>query len=396
MTSKERMLAACTGQTPDRVPAAPDMSNMIPCRLTGKPFWDIYLYNDPPLWKAYIDALHHFGTDGWFIYGDMQFTLDAPISWEVKPVTAHPGGGREMVRVLHTPEGDLFERQVSLVADAPTVMDKLVRDVEADFRKLKYLYAQPTGFDPSLVEEQIKALGQDGLYALTVTVPGFPAWLGNFNGGLEMLTYAWMDHPDWLEELRVLHDAQTMKMLEMILDYGKVESVLLGMSGAITLQSPALFDEFSLPTIKKATRMCKEAGVVSGLHSCGKEMHIVKTCATETDLNYINPLEVPPMGDCTLAEAKRLYGEQIAIMGNLHTTEVMLRGTVAQVRRAALEAIRDAGAGGGFVLSTGDQCGRDTPEENMRELVRVGEEYGRYPLDMDAIEAEIRRLEGMA
>ena len=74
----------------------------------------------------------------------------------------------------------------------------------------------------------------------------------------------------------------------------------------------------------------------------------------------------------------------------------MLRGTVAQVRRAALEAIRDAGAGGGFVLSTGDQCGRDTPEENMRELVRVVEEYGRYPLDMDAIEAEIRRLEGMA
>ena len=50
---------------PDRVPVTPDMSNMIPCRLTGKPFWDIYLYNDPPLWKAYIAAAKHFGIDGW-------------------------------------------------------------------------------------------------------------------------------------------------------------------------------------------------------------------------------------------------------------------------------------------------------------------------------------------
>ncbi len=61
------MLTAMRNETPDRVPAAPDFSNMIPCRLTGKSFWDIYLYQDPPLWRAYIDAVNHFGTDGWLI-----------------------------------------------------------------------------------------------------------------------------------------------------------------------------------------------------------------------------------------------------------------------------------------------------------------------------------------
>ena len=44
---------------------APDTSNMIPCRLTGRPFWDIYLYRNPPLWRAYIDCARHFGFDGW-------------------------------------------------------------------------------------------------------------------------------------------------------------------------------------------------------------------------------------------------------------------------------------------------------------------------------------------
>jgi hypothetical protein len=59
------MLTAMRNGQPDCVPAAPDMSNMIPCRLTGKPFWDIYLHDDPPLWMAYVAAVEHFGHDGW-------------------------------------------------------------------------------------------------------------------------------------------------------------------------------------------------------------------------------------------------------------------------------------------------------------------------------------------
>ena len=54
LTSRERMLVAIRNQEPDVVPVAPDMSNMIPCRLTGKPFWDVYLHEDPPLWKGQI------------------------------------------------------------------------------------------------------------------------------------------------------------------------------------------------------------------------------------------------------------------------------------------------------------------------------------------------------
>jgi uroporphyrinogen decarboxylase len=56
----------------------------------------------------------------------------------------------------------------------------------------------------------------------------------------------------------------------------------------------------------------------------------------------------------------------------------MLRGTVEDVRRAAMKAIDDAGANGGFILSSADQCGRDTPDENIRALVEVCHTYGVY------------------
>jgi len=49
MTSRERLLTCLAGKVPDCVPVAPDFSNMIPARRTGKPFWDLYLYNDPPI-----------------------------------------------------------------------------------------------------------------------------------------------------------------------------------------------------------------------------------------------------------------------------------------------------------------------------------------------------------
>ncbi len=84
------------------------------------------------------------------------------------------------------------------------------------------------------------------------------------------------------------------------------------------------------------------------------------------------------MGDCDLHVLKQAYGRKLCLMGNLHTTDVMLRGSADDVERAARQAIDDAAEGGGFILSTGDQCGRDTPDANIRKLVEVCETYGRY------------------
>ena len=84
------------------------------------------------------------------------------------------------------------------------------------------------------------------------------------------------------------------------------------------------------------------------------------------------------MGDCHLAKVKREFGKEISLMGNLHTTDVMLRGSTRDVERASKKAIDDAAEGGGFILSTGDQCGRDTPDENIFTMIEVARTYGKY------------------
>ena len=49
----------------------------------------------------------------------------------------------------------------------------------------------------------------------------------------------------------------------------------------------------------------------------------------------------------------------------MHTTDVMLMMDVKGVEKEARKCLDDAMEGGGFILSTGDQCGRDTPDENI-------------------------------
>jgi uroporphyrinogen decarboxylase len=376
MTARERMIAAMTNQQPDRVPVAPDMSNMIPCRLTGKPFWEVYYFADPPLWRAYINAVKYFHIDGWFTEGMMQYQWPGERYSAVEDIRKTPETW--VVRQRGCIDSQCYHEETTYyVADSPTPTQPPIRDIEAMWPLLEKWFTPPVGYNPSLLHQQREELGELGAFGVHVGYPGFQAWLNLFQGGLMDLSLWYYFKHDCIERLRQLHEQQAIKQMEMILDE-RPDFVLLGGSGTLTLQSPKIARELSFPTIQKLTRMAREAGVPTMLHSCGKQRELIRWCAEESDLNCINPLEVPPMGDCDLAEVKQAHGHRLALMGNLHTTDVMLRGTPDDVARAACAAIDAAGAGGGFILSTGDQCGRDTPDENLLKLVEVAQTYGRY------------------
>ncbi|MHB9034923.1 MAG: uroporphyrinogen decarboxylase family protein [Anaerolineae bacterium] len=388
MSGRERIMTALFNRQPDRVPATPDISIMIPTKLTGKPNYEVEVEGNPSLTSAYIHAARFFGLDGWMFNGTLSFKTASQVWWENETAKF---SDRWVVRsILHTPDGDLTSLSIYPYNNPGTVVEKLVKDFKADFKKIRHLYAPVVSYDDAIYRAQKQEIGDIGMICCYIDPPGFQNYFGWI--GLDQLTYAVNDYPELFDELVALHEKQAVQKMEMAAD-ARVESILTGGSGSITLQSPALFRRLSLPTIKAITAIAKQANILTGIHSCGKEYAVVESCANETDLNYINPLEVPPMGDCHLADVKRKFGHKLALMGNLHTSEVMLFGSVDTVRLEALRAIRDAGQGGGFVLSTGDQCGRDTPFENIFALVRVAKEYGQYPLDTDRVNTEIKRLE---
>lgn len=265
---------------------------MIPCRLTKKPFWDIELYKSPPLWKAYIEAAKYFGIDAWFFYAHLDFKTDSKVEIKRQVISRSEQKIVEKI-VCITPAGELHEEFTYYKDNSAWKTVKPIKDIVKDLKKLRYLYPRILGYEKKEFEAMRAALGDLGVFGPTIIYPGFQWWCVMMYGGLEPLVYAYYDHPDLIEEWRQMEDKQCVRMMDMILD-ARPDYVLLGGSGSITMQSPDLFRGLSLPTIKRLTKMAKEAGIPTMLHSCGKERALVQMCAEETDLNCVNPLEIPP------------------------------------------------------------------------------------------------------
>ena len=215
-------------------------------------------------------------------------------------------------------------------------------------------------------------LGNQGVLGMWIGMG--TAMIGSVEG-----VYAYHDDPNPFFERaeRTLLEVELRMELVSRLET-KPDFFFCGGSGSLVFQTPDIIRRLVLPILKKTTEMAADLGIPTHVHSCGPERELVRMAAEETSLTCIDPLEIPPMGDCNLAELKRLYGDRIVLKGNLHTTTTMLNGSVDEVVAACRQAIDDAGAGGGFILSTGDQCGRDTPDENLRAVVETARTYGRY------------------
>lgn len=377
MTSRERLLAVLHGRMPDCVPCCPDISNMVPCRLTGKPFWDIYAFKNPPLWKAHVDALKRFDIDGGFELYDFG---------PVDPVTGHESPMEE--RIVHRYDDGGFVTQAFNCSSeqwAATVVVYTADNPPATKVKPETigLPPTPTEWEPlEGVKEWPKGME---LWKLIRAELGDQGVLGQKSGMTTCLlhnpddVYAFVDTPDQFR--RRVHGMMTnveRRMDAISRMDPKPDFLFCGGSGSLVFTSPDMVREMVLPVLKKTTALARDLGIPTHVHSCGPEKELVAMAAVETDLTVIDPLEIPPMGDCDLADLKKRFGSKIVLKGNLHTTETMLKGSVEDVRQASRQAIDDAAGGGGFILSTGDQCGRDTPDENLHAMVETARTYGRY------------------
>jgi len=395
MTPRQRLLTVFNGKLPDCVPVSPDFSNMIPARLTGKPFWDLYLYNDPPIWQAYIDAAKRFNIDSLM---DGYFWLGFPedqnrLPWEHLPLTPEqqkqvvPDNQWQRFIVFKSPERIVAQRCrlengkriweprvcVYYVADSPTEWippSKIgLPDIPEKYEPLENVKSVDDG--PSGLARVKQLMSDQGLVGVFLACSCILS--------SEQDIYDYYDHPElhnyWRDVLveRVEKRFANIMKMEVLPDF-----VCVGGSGTLVFQTVDIFRQLAFPAVKRAIELSTKAGIPTHIHSCGPEKALIKIMAEETNLTVIDPLEIPPMGNCILAEIKKLYGKNLTLKGNLHTTETMLYGSPDDVIAASKKAIDAAAEGGRFILSTGDQCGRDTPDANLFAMVDTARNYGKY------------------
>lgn len=385
MTLRERMLTTLRHEIPDQVPCCPDISIMVPSKMKNRPFWEFYIdeengeflpmYNNKNLFRNYVDACKHFGIVAW--------------CWYMSPDIPHPDVEyhHEIIErksdtivtrtTMKTPDGELWSETVFPEYDPPFPVRKFIKNFEKEFAFLKYFHPPLDDIDFTPVLEERDYVGDLGVVAVPAGPPSLVDLDFVVDGGLGTIALLYYDYPKLIAEYKEMHEQWTREYLKKVIEADCCDEILTGGSGLMTWQSPQILRDLSLDGLKQITKICRENGLISHVHCCGFERELVKVSAEETDLDVIEPLEPPPQGDCDLLELKRNWGDKLVFKGNLHTSSVML-SDVKTVEREAITCIEDAGENGGFVLSTGDQCGRDTPHENIFKLVEVCEKYGKY------------------
>ncbi|MDR0387793.1 MAG: hypothetical protein LBH57_07115, partial [Treponema sp.] len=372
-------LKVIAGEIPDCVPVAPDISNMIPAKQTGMPFWDIYLYEKIPIWKAYIDSVKYFGFDSLMDgYVQVNFEELGDIDHESIEVIVNRDESKIVTQKYKIQKGQkVWADHVNAYypANPPTMKlhpHKIGLPLVPDrWEPISDRVEHPQG--EALLRWAKEEMGDHGLVGVTC--------------GISILLHSEQDILDYYDDPGKFHaerdrllDYYERRLHKLMSLENKPDFICTGGSGTLVFQSPQIFRDLGLPIVQKITALCKKYGIPTHVHSCGPEADLVKIMAEETDLTIIDPLEIPPMGNCNLAEIKRLYGKKLILKGNLHTTNVMLFGTIRDVEEASRKAIDDAGKDGRFILSTGDQCGRDTPEENLFAMINTARTYGQYPI----------------
>jgi uroporphyrinogen decarboxylase len=171
-------------------------------------------------------------------------------------------------------------------------------------------------------------------------------------------------------------DAQSLleQCTDLILAYGKAAAnagahgIAFGDSVA-GLLSRDQYETFALPWARKAISGLKTTGLPVFYHICGKPLHILDLMVE----SGADCLEIDSM--VSMKEMAEIARGKCALMGNISTVAAFLRGSPEQVRTEAFRILDCFGNRGGLLLSSGCEIPRNSPRENVAEMLNAALEY---------------------
>lgn len=193
--------------------------------------------------------------------------------------------------------------------------------------------------------------------------------------GMDNFLMALVDQPERMHELlRQVADYQIgivrrylalgVDIIRVLDDYGTQRGLLIG---------PQRWRTFIKPELARIVAAAKAGGALFWLHSCGHVMDILPDLV-DIGTDILDPVQVMANDQ---AEAKRLYGDRLCLMGGMDTQRVLTLGTPAEVEAEVKARIELLAPGGGFILAPDTLI--TMPEGNYQAYLEAGPRYGHYP-----------------
>ena len=322
MTYRDRITAAFRGEQPDRVPVSPELWDVIPIRVSGRPFWEFSAtsYGRVPLWRAQLQAYRYFGCEAWVPVepgpsARQQARVEARSVMEarqtgserIRTVVRYRGAGRDLAAIkLSCFDYDLWN------LEAP------VLELERDLPVIEELFLEDPGeLDYGPIRAAQEETGDAGICEGIVGNTFFEFLSLHREGGAMQTILDLADHPDYLRRVRDRYAACLAGVAEAICDRTQVEGLFLNCgSASLNIVSPALFAEWDLPVVRAVADVARRRGKIMHYHLHGRGRALLEGLV-DAGVTMICPLESPPKGDFNLREVKGRFAGRLALKGGI-------------------------------------------------------------------------------
>jgi uroporphyrinogen decarboxylase len=158
--------------------------------------------------------------------------------------------------------------------------------------------------------------------------------------------------------------------------------------------SPELFRKVFKPRIAKLIGAVKEKTKAKcAYHCCGAAYWVIPDLI-EAGVDILHPLQPNALGNGDSRKIKAEFGSRLSFHGGTNNQGLFHNGA-AELQADTLGRLRDLAPGGGYIFSSGHNIQANMPAENLTMLFAIGREFGRYPLDVFAINERILEIKAM-
>lgn len=251
-----------------------------------------------------------------------------------------------MVTVYHTPEGDLRQVFRASTRRRPGYIAEYPLKEPDDIRRLLSMPYEPFPFQAAEYQRVDAEVGDAGIatFGLDHAMYGLQRLIGSAQFALWSL-----EAEELLDEAMAVFAHRVYEHAHRALEAG-IQGVFAWVGPELCtppLMPPAAFERYVFALDRPLIDLIHHHGGRVWVHCHGRMRQVIRRFA-DMGVDVLNPIEPPPMGDVTLAEAFAMVEGRMGLEGNLETHDLMT--AEADLIRAQIAAALAAGRGRRLIL----------------------------------------------
>jgi len=192
--------------------------------------------------------------------------------------------------------------------------------------------------------------------------------------GYETLCYSLYDQPDLVRAIADRCFAIDVEVTKRLVEFERVKMIWgsddMGFRTG-TLISPEDLRSLVLPGHKALAQITHDAGRLYLLHSCGNLAAIMDDLIDDVQIDAKHSFEDTIVD---IREAKKLWGDRVALLGGLDM-DFMCRADESAIRQRVYDTLQACMPGGGYCLGTGNTVANYIPLDHYIAMLDEGRRF---------------------